>query len=175
MSVGFCSKHDTRGGGQFSINEQLTVDIFFDASLHFNKDTVHYKKKNNTPMQQNLQFYTFKLATDGWNGALFCVFGGGQKLRTDADYSLLRGLFKLLNIKECLCFLSCDMLPKSCAILALQLWKRVPHYSFILRQNSSHCYCEMQHSTIDNILYPKALGLPPQTLIGKYEGCKSSF
>lgn len=45
MSVGFCSKHDTRGGGQFSINEQLTVDIFFDASLHFNKDTVHYKKK----------------------------------------------------------------------------------------------------------------------------------
>lgn len=67
MSVGSCSKHDTRGGGQFSINEQLTVDIFFDASLHFNKDTVHYikKLKKNTPMRQNLQFYTFKLATDG--------------------------------------------------------------------------------------------------------------
>lgn len=161
MSVGSCSKHDTRGGGQFSINEQLTVDIFFfDASLHFNKDTVHYKIKIKTLQCDRIYSFTH-LSWQQTVETVLCFVLGGQKLRTDADYSLLRGLFKLLNIKECLCFLSCDMLPKTCAILALQLWKRVPHYSFILRQNSSHCYCEMQHSTIDNILYPKALWLPP--------------
>lgn len=174
MSVGSWSKHDTRGGGQYSINEQLTVDIFLMQVSTLIRILCIIKKNKPTPLWQNLQFYLSWQQTV--ETMLYFVLGGGQTLRTtDADYSLLQGLFKLLNIKECLCFLSCDMLPKSCAILALQLWKRVPLYSLILRQNSSHCYCEMQHSTIDNRLYPKTLWPPPQTLIGKYEGCKSSF
>lgn len=167
-SVSSWSKHDTRGGGQFSINEQLTVDILLMQVSTLIRILCIIKKP--TPLWLNLQFYTFKLATEGWNCALFCDPGG----TTDADYSWLRGLFKLLNIKECLCFLSCDKLPKSCAILALQLWKRVPLYSLTLRQNSSHCYCEMQHSTIDNILYPKILWPPPQTLIGNMKAVKAA-